>query len=55
MLLGKKLSKKYSTNEWDRMGKLYYRDVIKKITITRAKGEGNGHFYHIFIKCNVNL
>ena len=27
-------------------GKFYYRDVIK-ITITRAKGEGNGHFYHI--------
>ena len=23
-----------------------YRDVIK-MTITRAKGEGNGHFYHI--------
>ena len=27
-------------------GKFYYRDVIK-MTITRAKGEGNGHFYHI--------
>ena len=27
-------------------GQFYYRDVIK-ITITRAKGEGNGHFYHI--------
>ena len=27
-------------------GKFYYRDVIK-MTITRAKGEGNGPFYHI--------
>ena len=27
-------------------GQFYYRDVIK-MTITRAKGEGNGHFYHI--------
>ena len=48
-------------------GKFYYRDVIKKkITITRAKGEGNGHFYHIevidlpfhtipFVSCFISL
>ena len=46
-------------------GKFYYRDVIK-ITITRAKGEGNGHFYHIemidlpfytipFVSCFISL
>ena len=46
-------------------GKLYYRDVIK-MTITRAKGEGNGHFYHIevidlpfhtipFVSCFISL
>ena len=38
----------------------------KKITITRAKGEGNGHFYHIevidlpfhtipFVSCFISL
>ena len=46
-------------------GKFYYRDVIK-MTITRAKGEGNGHFYHIevidlpfhtipFVSCFISL
>ena len=46
-------------------GKIYYRDVIK-MTITRAKGEGNGHFYHIevidlpfhtipFVSCFISL
>ena len=50
-------------NLWN--GKFYYRDVIK-ITITRAKGEGNGHFYHIevidlpfhtilFLSCFISL
>ena len=44
-------------------GKFYFRDVI---TITRAKGEGNGNFYHIeviylpfhrlpFINCFISL
>ena len=46
-------------------GQFYYRDVIK-MTITRAKGEGNGHFYHIevidlpfhtipFVSCFISL
>ena len=46
-------------------GQFYYRDVIKR-TITRAKGEGNGHFYHIevidlpfhtipFVSCFISL
>ena len=46
-------------------GQFYYRDVIK-MTITRAKGEGNGNFYHIevidlpfhtipFVSCFISL
>ena len=46
-------------------GQFYYLDVIK-MTITRAKGEGNGHFYHIevidlpfhtipFVSCFISL
>ena len=46
-------------------GKFYNRDVIK-MTITRAKGKGNGHFYHIevidlpfhtipFVSCFISL
>ena len=46
-------------------GQFYYRDVIK-MTITRAKGEGNGHFYDIevidlpfhtipFVSCFISL
>ena len=46
-------------------GKFYNRDVIK-VTITRAKGEGYGHFYHIevinlpfhripFVSCFISL
>ena len=46
-------------------GKFYYRDVIK-MTITQAKGEGNGHLYHIevidlpfhripFVSCFISL
>ena len=45
-------------------GKFYYRDVIE-ITITQAKDEGNGHFYHIevidlpfhipFVSCFISL
>ena len=46
-------------------GKFYYQDVIK-ITISRVKGEVNGHFYHIevidlpfhtipFVSCFISL
>ena len=30
-------------------GKFYYRDVLK-LTITRAKSECNGNFYHIKVR-----
>ena len=57
----------YTTNELDPMKwSILLPRCDKKMTITRAKGEGNGHFYHIevidlpfhtipFVSCFISL